>query len=154
MLAVLLITVVGTGAGLSLGIASTLYSDFLKPILPKEQNEQASLRWVRCIIAVLLVLAALMSLGNMGSLIQSWSFLSMGLRGAAGFIPTCAALFFPEKVTRKGVLVSIIAGPVFMFAGKFILPPQIDSLFLGIGISFAVIAIDMLIKRKHGMRCL
>lgn len=131
-LATLLIAIVGTGAGLSLGISSMLSSDIYKTVLrPKASDKE--LLWVsRGIIGAVLLLAAWLSLGEAGSLILGWSFLSMGLRGAVAFIPMCFALFVKKPVPRPFAVASMIAGPALVIAGQYILPAHIDSLFLGI----------------------
>ena len=131
ILATLLIAIVGTGAGLALGISSMLSGDIYKSLIrPKAPDRE--LLWVsRGIIALVLLAAAWFSLGEAGSLILGWSFLSMGLRGAVAFAPMCFALFAKRAVPRPFAAASMIAGPALVIAGSYILPAEIDPLFLG-----------------------
>lgn len=138
ILATLLIALVGTGAGLSLGISSILCNDIYKTLLRPKATGKECLRFSRWVIVGVLVAAALFGLGEVGSLILSWSFLSMGLRGAVAFAPLCFALFAPGRVSGKFAGAAIVAGPLLVFAGSFFLPSHIDPLFLGMGGSLVI----------------
>jgi SSS family solute:Na+ symporter len=98
---------------------------------------------MRLLILLVFILAAVFSSGNLGSLILGWSFMSMGLRGAVAFGPLCTAIFFPGRIRRQFVLAAMIAGPFLVLLGKFILPPQIDALFLGIAGSFIILILGI-----------
>lgn len=140
MLGTLLIAVVGTGAGLALGMSSIFCRDIYKVYVNKNASPEKSLQVTRMIIVVILVVCAIFSLGDLGDLILGWSFMSMGLRGSVAFIPLCTALFMPGKIPPKYAMASMIAGPVFTLIGKFILPATIDSLFLGIAVTIVITA--------------
>jgi SSS family solute:Na+ symporter len=124
-------------------------NDIYKVYFNKDASDKTSLTASRVIIALILVSAALFTTGNMGSLILGWSFMSMGLRGAVAFAPMCAALFFPGRINKKIALCAIIAGPVFVLIGKFILPSFIDPLFLGVGISILIMLIGYFVNKKE-----
>ena len=143
MLATLLVAVVGTGAGLSLGMSSIFCRDIYKVYISKEAGPEKTLKVTRVIIVVILVVSAIFSCGNLGDLILGWSFMSMGLRGSVAFIPLCTALFMPGKVPPKYAMAAMIAGPVFTLIGKFILPATIDSLFLGIAVTIIITAVGI-----------
>ena len=74
----------------------------------------------------------------------------MGLRGAVAFGPLCAALFLPGRISEKFALAAMIAGPTLVLLGKFILPPSVDSLFLGIAGSFVILGIGLV--KQGGVR--
>ena len=95
MLGTLLVAVVGTGAGLALGMSSIFCRDIYKVYINKNVTPEKSLVVTRIIIVAILVVCALFSLGDLGDLILGWSFMSMGLRGSVAFIPLCTALFMP-----------------------------------------------------------
>ena len=149
ILATLLVALVGTGAGVALGLSSMICNDIYKVYFNKDASDKTSLTASRVIIALILVSAALFTTGNMGSLILGWSFMSMGLRGAVAFAPMCAALFFPGRVNKKIALCAIIAGPVFVLIGKFILPSFIDPLFLGVGVSILIMLVGYFVNKKE-----
>lgn len=148
VMATLLITLVGTGSGVALGLSSMICNDIYKIYFNKNASDKLTLAVSRIIIALILGCAAIFTTGNLGSLILGWSFMSMGLRGAVAFAPLCCALFLPDRINKNFALASIILGPTFVLIGKFILPQNIDSLFLGVGISILVMLIGYFIKPK------
>ena len=138
ILATLLIALVGTGAGLALGISSMLCNDIFKALFRPNATGKECLRFSRCVIVIILTAAALFGMGEVGSMILSWSFLSMGLRGAVAFAPLCFALFSPGRIHTKFAAAAIAAGPLLVIAGSFLLPSHIDPLFLGMGGSLLI----------------
>jgi SSS family solute:Na+ symporter len=148
VLATLLVALVGTGAGVALGLSSMLYSDIYKKYLNKTVDETRGLFVSRVIIICILAVAALFSLGNMGTLILSWSFLSMGLRGAVAFLPMCAALFCKGRLHKSYALASMISGPLLVVAGKLLLPFSIDPLFYGVAGAAVIILVGLARGKK------
>ena len=153
VLATLLITVVGTGAGLSLGISTVINNDIIKKTRQKKSEERLicqnkELMINRLIIIVILAAAVFLSCGSLGTVILDFSFMSMGLRAAVLFAPMCAVLFFPGKVRNSFALAAIIAGPIAVMASKFIIP-NFDSLFIGIAVSLTLILIGRLLGKKE-----
>lgn len=147
MLATLLVAVTGTGAGLSFGMASMLYRNVYKHIVPSTQ-EQRSKKIIQLILILIIILGSLLCYLNLGNLILSWSFLSMGLRGAVAFFPLIIALFFPGRVKGFYTIISMVCGVLFTFVGKFILPSTIDPLFLGLLASAVVMLCGMMISHN------
>ena len=131
ILATLLIAIIGTGAGLALGISSMVSRDIYKVYFRPQATDRENLRFSRLVILAVLLSAALFSMGEVGSMILNWSFLSMGLRGAVAFAPMCFALFSPGRIGAKFAGAAMVCGPVLVLVGSFILPPDIDPLFLG-----------------------
>lgn len=134
-MATLLVTLVGTGSGLALGISSMLSKDIYKVYLNKNADDYTVLKVTRIIIVLILAVSILFTAGNIGSMILNWSFMSMGLRGAVAFAPLCGALFFPGRIDKRFPIAAIITGPLFVLLGKYFLPAGIDSLLPGVGIS-------------------
>lgn len=145
VLATLLVALVGTGAGLSLGFSSMFCNDIYKVYINKIADDKKTLFISRAVIVIILLFAAFFSSGNMGSLILGWSFLSMGLRGAVAFGPLCAALFLPGKISGKFAVASMIIGPLTVIAAKFIFPAHIDPLYPGVLINLAVLFIGWIV---------
>ncbi len=140
VLGALFIAVVGTGAGLALGIATVLKKDILPSFLPAVKKETGSGVWEKVLIILTLFLAGLLSMGSLGDMILSFAFLSMGLRGATIFLPLCCAFWLPGKVDKHYAMVSILAGPlvVLMFGLWDVLP--FDPLFAGVLASCVIMA--------------
>ena len=110
MLAALLFAVVGTGAGLALGISTIINNDIVKKASKKPMTPKTELvlsrAWIVIVMAVGVVLSAL--LGK--TAIQNFAYMSMGLRGAVMFMPLILALFARGRVDKKFILASIIGG--------------------------------------------
>ncbi len=149
VLGTLFVAVVGTGAGLALGISFVLNEDILDRFTHRFDGPRKQKFMGRVWMVVVLALACILSMGSLGDMILNFAFMSMGLRAAAVFAPLCAALFFPGRVDRKWAVASIIAGPVAVFVGKMINLP-FDSLFLGIGVGILLIAIGAAVKARSG----
>ncbi|SMB97527.1 solute:Na+ symporter, SSS family [Thermanaeromonas toyohensis ToBE] len=147
ILATLLIAVVGTGAGLTLGISTILVKDIYKLYLDKKASDVTLLKACRFMILVILALTLLFITGNIKSLVLKWSFMSMGLRGVTVFLPLCVALFAKGKVDRKAAVISMVLAPLSMLAGKFFLRVDLDPLFLGVLVSFLIISCGYVIHR-------
>lgn len=149
VMATLLVALVGTGAGVALGLSSMICNDIYKVYFNKNASDKTLLNATRVIIAVILIIVAILSSGNLGSLILGWSFMSMGLRGAVAFAPLCCALFLPGKIDKNFALLAMILGPLFVLVGKFALPSHIDPLFLGVPVSILVMFIGYFANKNN-----
>jgi SSS family solute:Na+ symporter len=147
-LAVLLIAIIGCGAGLTLGISSIITSNLESP-LALDRNEEKKLAGTRISIIVVLLLAVIFTMGDLQSIILQWSFMSMGLRGAVIFLPMCGALFLPGKVKAGYAVMSIIAGPLCMLAGSVFFKLSFDPLFLGMAVGLSIMIIGYMAGSKN-----
>jgi SSS family solute:Na+ symporter len=136
VLGTLFITVVGGGAGLSLGVATVLAQDLLAGIT-SAWDANKKLLLTRALIVVVLVCAGAAALLLPGSMINDFGFLSMGLRGAVIFVPMTFALFAKGRVAGTWALCSVIAGPVAVIVGNLAGLP-FDPLFLGVAVNLVV----------------
>jgi SSS family solute:Na+ symporter len=146
VLGTLLITVVGGGAGLSLGMATILVKDIFKPFTRCVNTPARELWLTRISIAVILACAALFAILVPGSMINDLGFLSMGLRGAVVFLPMTCALVLPGKIDRRYILGSIVLAPLAVLLGR---PLPFDSLFLGVLVSAVCCAAGTLSRRRE-----
>ena len=148
VLATLLIAVVGTGAGLALGVSTILHNDIAKRVTPKlVSTSGSSLLFSRFAIVAVLALACILADGALGDLILNFSFMSMGLRAAVIFTPLCGALFFPGRINPGFALAAIIAGPLTVLLGNF-MKLSFDPLFLGMAAAALIMAAGLLLGRK------
>ena len=138
VLGTLFITVVGGGSGLALGMASILVTDIFQPKWPRIKESGKTLLVSRSTIMVILVIAAGVAVLVPGAMINDFGFLSMGLRGAVVFLPMCGGLWLKGKISSRYALASIIAGPIAVLAGKFLVP--FDPLFLGMAVCLVIMA--------------
>ena len=134
LLGTLFIAVVGTGAGLVMGISTIIRRDILARFFDKAGEDKAGSLMGKGIIVLTLLLGVILSSGSLGDTILHFAFMSMGLRGAVVFVPMLCALWAPGKVNRKCAMGAIIAGPVVVLlcGTLFTLPGGIDPLFAGV----------------------
>lgn len=148
-LAVLLIAIIGTGAGLTLGITSVVKNNILSRLLP-DLSEKKKLLCDRIIVVAVLLAAVVFTQGGFQSIILQWSFMSMGLRGAVLFLPLCGALFLPGRIAPKYAVCSIVCGPLLTLLGKLLLPGlPFDPLFLGVAANVLIMAAGLLQGKKQ-----
>ena len=148
VLGALFIAVVGTGAGLALGMSFVLNEDILSRFTHKFDDPLRRRFMGRMWMVLVLVLACVLSMGSLGDTILSFAFMSMGFRAAAVFAVLCAALFFPGRVDRRWATASIIIGPAAVLVGKLAALP-FDSLFLGIGAAIVLVLIGAAVQRRR-----
>lgn len=146
VLGALFVAVIGTGAGLALGIATVLKNDVIKSNKDKEKMQGKTLE--RVLIALTILAACLISMGPFGDTILEFAFMSMGLRGATIFVPLCFAIWGRKRIGEKYALLSIVAGPliVLLFGLWSVLP--FDPLFAGVLASFVIMAIGYMASKN------
>lgn len=107
----ILLIVLGTGAGLVLGVTTNIYNDFLsgKNALSKSM---APIHLVRLSALTVLIFAALLVVTGLESTILKWSYMSMGLRGTAVFAGLIIAVFFKQLAAYRGVLLLLYLLPL------------------------------------------
>lgn len=146
VLGTLFIAVVGTGAGLAMGLSTVVRRDIIFHFRPElADNFKKNVRLNHIIILLVLFFGCCLSTGKLGDTILNFAFMSMGLRGAVVFAPLFFALWFPGRVNQKWAMAAIIAGPVFvLLCGTLLpLPGGIDSLFAGVAASLVCCLIGM-----------
>ena len=147
-LGVLLVAVVGTGAGVALGLSAMFCSNIYRIYICPHADERKLLLVARLALVVIFAAAGLMTCGNLGSLILGWSFMSMGLRGAVAFGPLTTALFLPRRVRSSYVLGAMFVGPLCILLGNPFIGNAFDPLFLGVGVSLLVLVLG---RKREGM---
>lgn len=145
VLGTLLVAVIGTGAGLTLGISTMLTKDVYKKFISPQASEQKLMYISKGLIVVVAALSLLFVTGNMKSMILQWSFLSMGLRGATICLPLLGAIFFPTLVSPKAGLIALVVGPVADLVWKLGVPKGMDPLYAGLLASFGCLIIGSMI---------
>lgn len=144
VLGTLLVTVVATGAGLTLGISTMLTKDLYKKLSP-QASEQKLMYVSKGLIVVVAALSLLFVTGNLKSMILQWAFLSMGLRGATVCLPLLGAIFFPKSVSPKAGLIALVLAPVADLVWKLGVPKGMDPLYAGLIASFVCLVVGSII---------
>ncbi|HBH13184.1 MAG: Na+/solute symporter [Clostridiales bacterium 38_11] len=144
----LIISVVATGAGLTLGISTMLSRDIYKTLINKNATDKQELFSLRISVLGVLLLTTLLVLFNLDSLILQWAFLSMTLRGTVVFMPLITILVLKDKTPRKAGLISMIVAPVVTILLSVLKLTAIDPLYLGMGASTLIITGYYFINKK------
>ena len=142
------ITVVDTGAGITLGISTMLTNDIWGQLIPRFRQPKAKAVLSKLMIALVLAVAGFLACGSLGDIILQFTFMSMGLRGAVVFLPLSCALWLPGKISTRYAMASVITGPlvVLLFGLWKVLP--FDPLFAGVGASLLIMAAGLYHHRK------
>lgn len=135
-IAALIVTVVSAGAGLTLGMDTTIYNDLYKTFLGSH-GEKRDLRIFRMLVVITFVLGGVLAYFLQQGLINDLGFLSMGLRGSVIFVPLGISLFFHRKPHTGSVKLSVIAAPIVLILGKM-MHLSINPLFLAIGVAIII----------------
>lgn len=146
VLGTLFIAVVGTGAGLALGISFIINEDIVCRLTHRFDGPAKQRLLGKLWMTLVLILAGVLSSGPLGDAILGFAFMSMGLRAAALFAPLCAALFFPGAVDRRCAVAAVLAGPAAVLIGHF-LPLSFDPLFLGVGFNLLFVLAGAAVRR-------
>jgi SSS family solute:Na+ symporter len=148
ILAVLLVTTIGTWAGLTLGISTMLTTDIYRKIIHPQVSDRTNLYLQRTLIVIISLIAVLFVAGNLKSTVLSWAFLSMGLRGCSILIPLLGAMFFSRYVTPMAGLMSAILGPATDLLWRLTFPEGMDPLYPGLIVGLLTLVIVSLLSRK------
>ncbi len=107
----ILLIVLGTGAGLVLGVTTNLYTDFLSQRDDLFSRIQP-VRLLRIITLLVLCLAALLVFTGLDSTILKWSYMSMGLRGSAVFAGLFCIVFLKRFCDNTLIRILLYLLPV------------------------------------------
>ncbi len=146
VLGTLLVTIVGGGAGLALGVSTILVNDLALRALPSLNTPKKSLLLSRAAIVLVLLLSALVAVLLPSAVINEFGYMSMGLRACVIFAPLCAALWFPGRISAKFAVLSIIISPVVDLVFGMIKVLPFDSLFAGMFASLIVMGAGFMSK--------
>ncbi len=148
-LGALFIAVVGTGAGLALGIATVLKNDVLPLCLKNKTNSPFIGKAAeKSLLVVLLLAASLLSMGSLGDTILNFAFMSMGLRGATIFMPLCCAIWCKGRINAKYACTAIVCGPVLVLLFGIWKVFPFDPLFVGVIATFVIMAVGYIAGSK------
>ena len=112
VLATLIVAVIGTWAGLTLGISTMLTRDIYKRYIDQKADDKRTLLIQRGLILCLCAVTIVAVSSSIGGLILGFAFLSMGLRGCSALFPLLGAMFFKRFVTPAAGILAAIMGPL------------------------------------------
>ena len=129
----IMLSLVGSIGGLSLGIGTMLTRDIISKLV--KIPEKSYLKVTRLVVVGVMALASAIALVNLDSQVLFWNYMSMALRGAGVFLPFTIAVFSPRSISKKWAFCSVAAAtfiPIIIeLLGLSLMPP----LFLGLIVS-------------------
>lgn len=134
-LAALLISSIGTAAGLVLGVSTMISQDIYKKSLYPRASDSSILLFSRASIIAVMTLALFFVSGNLNSLILKWSILSMGLRGATLCFPLLFAIFCKGCVRAQAAILALFLAPSATILWAVFGPGTPDPLYIGLTVS-------------------
>lgn len=127
-LAALLLSALGSIAGLALGIGTMISRDIISKLW--RSATAVNLLWASRFSVLLAAAAAIVFVFfHLDSSVLEWNYLSMALRGSGIFLPLTFCVFFPHGVRASMGVAAMGAGIFAALFWKHISPWQINSLF-------------------------
>ncbi len=140
----LMLSVIGSIAGLTLGIGTMMARDIGQEILGLSRDRDI-LRLNRgCVLAVTAI-AAWIAATHLDTYVLDWNYMSMALRGAGIFLPLSLAVFAPKRLPARWAVVSMAVSTLAAVASKLLLGLPINPLFVGVAVSALLVGMGLLI---------
>ena len=141
-LAALLLSALGSIAGLALGIGTMISRDIISKLWRSATS--VNLLWASRFSVLLATVAAIVFVFfHLDSSVLEWNYLSMALRGSGIFLPLTFCVFFPHKVRASMGVAAMGAGIFAALFWKNISPWQINSLFPALVYNLFFLAIGL-----------
>ena len=141
-LAALLLSALGSIAGLALGIGTMISRDIISKLW--RSATAVNLLWASRFSVLLAAAAAIVFVFfHLDSSVLEWNYLSMALRGSGIFLPLTFCVFFPHRVRASMGVAAMGAGIFAALLWKYISPWQINSLFPALVYNLIFLAIGL-----------
>lgn len=141
-LAALLLSALGSIAGLALGIGTMISRDIISKLW--QSATSVNLLWASRFSVLLAALSAIVFVFfHLDSSVLEWNYLSMALRGSGIFLPLTFCVFFPKRVRASMGVAAMGAGIFAALFWKHISPWQINSLFPALVYNLIFLAIGL-----------
>lgn len=142
----IVLALISSIAGLSLGIGTMLSRDIFERLLGVTTGA-ARLRLNRIVVVAVIAAATAIAIANEGSQILFWNYLSMALRGGGIFLPLTIAIFCPHAIVPAWAVASMVLSTVTALAAGAV-GTSVSPLFIGLGVSLALIIVGKLCARN------
>lgn len=127
-LGALLLSALGSIAGLALGIGTMISRDLVKKFW--RNANQVNLLWTNRFCVLLVTICAIVFVFfHLHSSVLEWNYLSMALRGSGIFLPLTFAIFFPWQIPSLAGLSAIFFGIVMSCMWTIWPPLKVNALF-------------------------
>ena len=143
----IILSLISSIAGLSLGIGTMLSRDIFSKIF-KVESSAGQLRLTRMSVLLVICVASVIAILNEGSQVLFWNYLSMALRGGGIFFPLTIAVFKPHAIDSRWAVASMIISTGTALAAAMVGTP-ISPLFIGLIVSVLLIIPGYIIKNHQ-----
>ena len=139
----IMITVLGTAVGVSLGVATNLTRDiFLKMKVAAHFDDVRILLASRVIVLAVVAAAGTVACASRNSMILQWAYLGMGVKASGIFCLMLAAVLRPGRLSPAWSFAAGIGG-LLGVAGGAVVGGGLDPLFPGLALSGLVVLIGL-----------
>lgn len=143
----LLLSVVGSIAGLTLGIGTMISRDIGQAILGIESDRRI-LAINRTTVLLVTALSAFIAASHLDSYVLDWNYMSMALRGSGIFLPLVLAILLPRALHASWAIAAMGVGTAAAVGGRLILDLAVNPLYLGLGASGFLVILGLLASRR------
>lgn len=144
----LMLAALGSNAGLTLGISTTVSRDIYKKVFRKNADDKEMLLVLRIIMVIVAVAAGIFAITKAGELIQTFIFLSFGLRTCVFLVPMLFAFYYKGRLTNEAGIAAVLVGPTVNLVWNLFKPTELDPIYAGlIGATVAFILVNEIAKR-------
>lgn len=147
----LMLSALGSNAGLTLGISTLLTRDLYQRIKPNTTDKER-LIVLRTFMVIIVTLSCVLAVTKAGELIQTFIFLSFGMRTTVFLVPMLFAFYYKGRMSQEAGIASCIAGPVVNIVwnlGNLFSVTQVDPIYAGLIASFlAFVIVNRLTRHK------
>lgn len=140
--------IVGSIAGLSLGVGTMVARDMLESLLNIETGK-GKLTLMRLSVVGAILVAMTIAIANKDSQILFWNYLSMALRGCGIFIPLTLAIFKPKALAPRWALASMVLSlGAAIITG--LMQSAVSPIFVGLSVSLIVVLLGLAFPAVSG----
>lgn len=144
----LMLAALGSNAGLVFGVSTMLSRDLYKRIRTAATDKEM-LNVLRILIIVIAALSGVFAVTKAGELIQTFIFLSFGMRTCVFLIPMLFAFFYKGRITKAAGMASVLAGPLVNIYWNLAKPFPIDPIYVGLIAAFVAFVIANEIAKRR-----
>lgn len=129
----LMLAALGSNAGLTFGVSTMLSRDVYKKF-KKDTTDKEMLTVLRILIVIVASLSGVFAITSLGEMIQTFVFLSFGLRTCVFLVPMMFALFYKGRITPAAGMASVLAGPFVNIVWNLVpsLKAAFDPIYAGL----------------------
>ena len=147
-LGALMLAALGSNAGLALGISTMLGRDLYKRFR-KNADDKEMLIVLRVMLIIIVALGGVFAVSKAGELIQTFIFLSYGMRTTVFLIPMLFAFYYKGRLTPAAGMAAVLAGPLVNIFWNLAKPNGWDPIYPGLAAALiAFVVANEIAKRR------